>query len=719
LKSPTEFEFFETPLDEVVNFLREHHHIEVQIDKKALEDLGIGTDTQVTKSLKGISLRSALKLMLRELDLTYMIKDEVLLITTPEVADNQLSTKVYPVADLVLPIPNISPQGGMGGMMGGMGMGMGGMGMGGMGMGMGGMGMGMGGMGMGGMGGMGMGGMGGFMNVPRGILPRVPPGGFQAFSVKDDVKTPVKGAGAPAKAATAPAKPAARPAAAKARPKGDTAAPIQIEIPAGANPAEAWEQFFAAREPDNLPEPAAVRDAVRRLMGAKNYTHVVALIEAALRHGDAQPWMYEAMVIAMVAEERPKAEIERAVMSAVEFAQNPMDLMYIGIYLTQLGFDERALSIFQQVSAVVPARHEPFVYGLQAAKRAKNFEGIKWAAVGILSQAWPREQANIWNSGLAAANDVLEKLRAEKRTAEAKQFRKALDEAVTRDIVAIASYTGDAEVDILMEEPSGTVCSLRNPRTTGGGILLGDSVKSFGGTSADGRSQVYVCGKGFDGTYRLVVRRVWGKVTTGKVTVDVYTHYRGENGVRVSKKIPLDKGEAMVVFDLKGGRRTEPLAEQQLANAVAGQMAVNRQVLAQQLAAAVDPQAMQQLAASRAFGGSSVGNVSWSPFVIGQVPVAVGGAVGYQPVIISLPEGANMWATAVVSADRRYVRITCMPMFSGIAEVHTYNTSTGATNTTQTGTGGQGFGDLFANQPGGGGVQQNPVGGGGNVQPLF
>jgi hypothetical protein len=382
--------------------------------------------------------------------------------------------------------------------------------------------------------------------------------------------------------------------------------------------------------------------------------------------------------------------------------------MYIGIYLTQLGLDERALHIFQQVSALVPARHEPFVYGLEAAKRAKNWEGIKWAAVGILSQAWPREQADIWNSGLAAANDVLEKLRAEKRTDEAKQFRKALDEAVTRDCLAIVKYTGDAEVDILVEEPSGTVCSLRHPRTTGGGILLGDSVKTFGGTSADGRSQVYVCSKGFDGTYRLVVRRVWGKVTTGKVTVDVYTHYRGENGVRVSKKIPLDKGEAMVVFDLKGGRRKESLQEQQLANAVAGQMAVNRQVLAQQLAAAVDPQAVQRLAAARAYnGGSSVGNVSWSPFVIGQTPVALGGAVGYQPVIISLPEGANMWATAVVSADRRYVRITCKPVFSFIAEVRTFNTSSGDTKTTPMNTGsGGGFGGV---QPG-----QQPGGGGGN-----
>ena len=41
--------------------------------------------------------------MLREHGLTYMIENEVLLITTPEEADNQLGTKIYPVGDLIFP----------------------------------------------------------------------------------------------------------------------------------------------------------------------------------------------------------------------------------------------------------------------------------------------------------------------------------------------------------------------------------------------------------------------------------------------------------------------------------------------------------------------------------------------------------------------------------------------------------------------------------------
>ena len=202
LKQPTQMDFTEQPLKDVIDYLKDYHTqllgrpIEMQLDTKALNDAGIAPDTPVTKTLKGITLRSALKLLLHDLQLTYIIQNEVLYITTPEEAEGRLSTKVYPVADLVVPIRSMG--GGMGGMgmMGGMGGGMGGGMMGGMGGGMGGMGGGMGGMGggMGGMGGMG-GGMGMF-NLPANllpVLPKVPPGGFQAFAVKDDLTVPPGG----------------------------------------------------------------------------------------------------------------------------------------------------------------------------------------------------------------------------------------------------------------------------------------------------------------------------------------------------------------------------------------------------------------------------------------------------------------------------------------------------------------------------------------------
>jgi hypothetical protein len=101
LASPTELDFVETPLQEVIDYLKTQYGIEIQLDAKAVDDVGIGTDVPVTVDLKGISLRSALNLVLRRLNLTWTIEDEVLMITTPEEAENRLDTRVYDVADLV------------------------------------------------------------------------------------------------------------------------------------------------------------------------------------------------------------------------------------------------------------------------------------------------------------------------------------------------------------------------------------------------------------------------------------------------------------------------------------------------------------------------------------------------------------------------------------------------------------------------------------------
>ena len=76
------------------------------IDRKALADEGVAIDRPVTCSVKGLSCTTALKLLLDEHDLTYVIHNEVLLITSKAEAENMLTTKVYPVFDLVAAPPN-------------------------------------------------------------------------------------------------------------------------------------------------------------------------------------------------------------------------------------------------------------------------------------------------------------------------------------------------------------------------------------------------------------------------------------------------------------------------------------------------------------------------------------------------------------------------------------------------------------------------------------
>jgi hypothetical protein len=109
LIEPAKFDFVDQPLSDVAAQLRERHKISIQLDTKALTDAGLGSDTPVTAHAEGISLRSALKLVLEQLDLTYVIRDEVLMITSKTEAENWLTFRIYPVRDLVAGESGLGP----------------------------------------------------------------------------------------------------------------------------------------------------------------------------------------------------------------------------------------------------------------------------------------------------------------------------------------------------------------------------------------------------------------------------------------------------------------------------------------------------------------------------------------------------------------------------------------------------------------------------------
>ena len=103
LNSPTQIEFVETPMKNVVDYLKDLHHIEIQLDEPALKEAGVDDSKPVTRNLKGISLRSALRMVLGDMQLKYVIHDGVLLITSSAKAESEeyMETRAYAVGDLV------------------------------------------------------------------------------------------------------------------------------------------------------------------------------------------------------------------------------------------------------------------------------------------------------------------------------------------------------------------------------------------------------------------------------------------------------------------------------------------------------------------------------------------------------------------------------------------------------------------------------------------
>ncbi|MGO9596685.1 MAG: hypothetical protein ACLP7Q_01540 [Isosphaeraceae bacterium] len=143
----------DTPLEDVLKYVKQATQgandsgIPIYIDPLGLQEADKTVTSPVQIDLEGVPLKTTLRLLLKQLGLTYTVKDGFLMITSQESEDQQTEIRVYPVADLAIIPQSLMGGGGFGGMGGG---GAGGGGMGG-GMGGGGMGGGMGGMGGGGM----------------------------------------------------------------------------------------------------------------------------------------------------------------------------------------------------------------------------------------------------------------------------------------------------------------------------------------------------------------------------------------------------------------------------------------------------------------------------------------------------------------------------------------------------------------------------------------
>ena len=112
LSRPSDLDVHNQPLKDVITSIQQMAKVPVILSVKKLEEAAINLETPVTFNVKGISLKSALRLMLGELGLTYVIEDEVVQITTPEDAGSRLHIRVYDCREL-LTMPgtkNVAPK---------------------------------------------------------------------------------------------------------------------------------------------------------------------------------------------------------------------------------------------------------------------------------------------------------------------------------------------------------------------------------------------------------------------------------------------------------------------------------------------------------------------------------------------------------------------------------------------------------------------------------
>jgi type II secretory pathway component GspD/PulD (secretin) len=106
LNMPITFSFKDQSLNHVIYDLKTLSGVNIVLDTAALNDAGISLEQPLTLAVENISLKSALNILFQQVRLTYVIKNEVLMITTRESGAGNYITKTYQVADLVVPVDN-------------------------------------------------------------------------------------------------------------------------------------------------------------------------------------------------------------------------------------------------------------------------------------------------------------------------------------------------------------------------------------------------------------------------------------------------------------------------------------------------------------------------------------------------------------------------------------------------------------------------------------
>ena len=256
---------------------------------------------------------------------------------------------------------------------------------------------------------------------------------------------------------------------------------------------------------------------------AERYAEAISVINAALINRQSQPWMYAVLGMAMKLEKYPQDEVNRALLSPIDFtAADVPSMLYSAAYLRRLNADSAALHLYVQASRLAPVRPEPYVLGMRIATRLKDWEQVGWGASGTLSFAWTRNHESLHKEAIGLAQDAAKELLKAGKTEAVAKLKKQIAEALQRDLVVKLTWAGKGDLDLEVAEPGGTVCSYKEPQTDGGGFLTHE------GRGPDQKKcyESYVCPVAPPGDYILRVRHIYGDIVGKRATLEV-TRYKG------------------------------------------------------------------------------------------------------------------------------------------------------------------------------------------------
>ncbi len=429
------------------------------------------------------------------------------------------------------------------------------------------------------------------------------------------------------------------------------------------DPRKIWQDALA----QGVKDPGLIIAVADYLVEHGKFDHAAEFLKADLRLGIvARPWVYEALAIALKESKGSLEDIERAELSAVDLEpQDAQGFLRASRAMGEFKRYDRALAFCRQASLLQPDAPQPYADALLYAELGKDSDAMQWAAGNLLGRDWPTESDDLHARAREKLKALIDVLRSERRDAEAGRMSAAAELDRQRDLVVKLTWQSEADLDLEVREPIGTVCSFQKRMTSGGGTLIGDTLE-------DRNSETYVAAQGFPGDYQITVRRVWGRPLGSKATVEIIQHQGTPEETHQRETVVFDRSHTMT-FHLATGRRTslaqvppaplrKPLGK--TVKSEGGDYVLNK------LRSLADPEIVAEDSSTR--GG--VGSAGLPVDLQGLPPTLPAGGetdpVSVQTRVSPLVgNSVDLTARASISPDRRFVRFSLDPVFETMAKV--------------------------------------------------
>jgi tetratricopeptide (TPR) repeat protein len=410
--------------------------------------------------------------------------------------------------------------------------------------------------------------------------------------------------------------------------------------------------------------PGLIIAAADLLFDEELYEHAAEFLKANLRHGIiVQPWVYEALAIALELSNAPPQEVQRARMSAMSL--NPKDAnSYVKAAqaCAEHGQYDKALVFCQQAAKLQPSMPNAYAEALVYAEKGKDAKGMQWAVSKVMGQDWPGDNQTLQLKASKNLDKLLQSLKNENRGQEAANLTTSLQKLKQRDLVINLAWepgaSGDADLELKVKEPPGTICSSQYRMSPGGGTLSGLTLSSQ-------RKATYAASMAFSGEYEITVERLWGQPAGGKFRLEIVQHQGTDKEKRRVETFTIDRKHSLKIV-LANGRRVDmaqvpaTAARESKVDDVKSEHVLTK---LRQIADPVGDSLPRGVAGAISRYGHSPANLPLPP-----IPAkSQKDQLVFQDGVGSGANGVYLTTQGHVSADGRFLRLTVNPVFQPAA----------------------------------------------------